>query len=104
MELNAFGIGSILYGSVGNFCDPWQDPWDLDSMHTTIQERLALLVNLSIEEIQIGAEGGFIDFNQLAVNSSSVIKHEIRNISTLLVEAEVLGKTLVYSGRKYSIL
>ena len=51
-----------------------------------------------------GAEDGFIDFNQLAVNSSSVIKHEIRNISTLLVEAEVLGKTLVYSGRHYSIL
>ena len=104
MERNAFGIGSILYGSGGNFCDSWQDPWDLDSMHTTIQERLALLVNLSLEEIRIGAEDGFIDFNQLAVNLSSVVKHEIRNISTLLVEAEVLGKTLVYSGRHYSIL
>ena len=104
MERNAFGIDSILYGRGGNFCDPWQDPWDLDSMHPTIQERLALLVNHSLEEIRIGAEDGFIDFNQLAVNSSSAVKHEIRNISTLLVEAEVLGKTLVYSGRHYSIL
>ena len=104
MERNAFGIDDILYLNNGDICDPEQDPWDLDNMHVSIQLRLSNLVNLSLEEIRACAKDGFIDFNSLASQSSVRSKCEIRNISNLLVEAEIMGKTLIYVGTRYSIL